>query len=108
MHPAESVLPPIKVRVGEPVVIQLEDNPSTGFNVCLTDMPRGLALAEDTHIPGQALPGMVGVPGTRRFTFIALEPGEGNLMFRQVKYTHPQPTIAEPTPMENRFVIIEP
>ncbi|MBY4676180.1 protease inhibitor I42 family protein [Marinobacterium arenosum] len=101
------MLPPIKVKVGEPIVIQLEDNPSTGFNVCLTEMPQGIALADVSYLPGQALPGMVGVPGTRRFTFIALAPCEGPLLFNQIKFTHPEPTVQEPTPMENRFVIVE-
>ena len=104
---SDTLLGPIRVKVGERFVINLDDNPSTGFNVCLTQMPGCIALAADDQIPGATAGGMVGVPGTRRFTFIAVNTGEGPLTFNQIKFTHPNLTIAESNVMEKRFVIVE-
>lgn len=99
------MLAPINVKVGEPIVVQLEDNHgSTGFNVCLTELPSCIALVSDEYVHGANPLGMVGVPGTRRFTFVATRPGEGPLKFNGIKFTHPNLTILDSTPMENRFV----
>ncbi|MPY22652.1 protease inhibitor I42 family protein [Shewanella psychropiezotolerans] len=101
------MLAPITVKIGEPIVITLEDNPSTGFNVCLTELPSCIALISDDYIHGSNPLGMVGVPGTRRFTFIATKAGEGALKFNKIKFTHPELTILDANPMENRFVSVE-
>lgn len=104
---SETLLGPIRVKVGEPIVINLDDNPSTGFTVCLTQMPGCVALAADDQIPGATSGGLVGVPGTRRFTFVAVNAGEGPLTFNRIKFTHPDLTIEESSVMEKRFVIVE-
>lgn len=101
-----NLLAPIQTTVGEIVTITLEDNPSTGFTVGLSQLPKGLVLMDDEYIPSTSR--LMGAPGTRRFTFVAVEQGEGPLTFNRVKFTHPEPTVEPSNPMENRFVHIGP
>lgn len=98
------VLPPIHTKVGEPFSITLEDNPSTGFTQALTKLPAHIALIEDKYFPSSSH--LLGAPGTRKFTFVALETGEGTIAFNSIKFTHPKPTVASRNPMQERFVIV--
>ena len=48
----EYALGPIFAKVGEVITVTLEESPSTGYTVCLTELPGFIALAGDEQFPG--------------------------------------------------------
>lgn len=100
----KTALGPIYKEVGGIITITLEENISTGFTVCLTELPEFLALVADEQFPGVHPVGIAGLSGTRRFTFVAVKEGEGELRFNEIKFTHPDLTIKNSTALEHRFV----
>ncbi|AKJ37830.1 hypothetical protein A9239_14885 [Methanosarcina sp. A14] len=99
------VLPPINAKVGDIFEISIPSNPSsTGYNCLLSKMPDCVYFVESTYIPDE--PVMTGKGGTSKFKFVAVEKGEGPIIFHSVKFSHPL-DILEPNPMQQRFVIVE-
>ncbi len=101
----ETVLPPTTVKVGEQFQIIQEDGAaSTGYTCALETMPKCVVLLSDEYIPPKT--GLLGAPGTRRFTFLAMSSGEGPINFLQIRpwdYKHPAPQ----GPMDKRFVMVK-
>ncbi|ROS04944.1 chagasin family peptidase inhibitor I42 [Sinobacterium caligoides] len=106
MDNREGVVLPLAVEVGHPFVIELDENLSTGFTVCLMEMPECLALVADEPVQPDG-DRRVGVFGRRRFTFVAVKAGGGALNFNRIKFTHPELTIVERSASEQRFVVAE-
>jgi inhibitor of cysteine peptidase len=100
----ESVLPPIKAKVGEIVEIPVRSNPTTGFVCTLSKMPDCLYLVSMNYVPDT--PMIIGSGGTALFRFVAVDKGDGWVEFREVKFSHPL-EIIPPDQMHKRFVIIE-
>lgn len=69
----------INMRVGEQIVITLEDNPSTGYTWEAKDLDTGMftIAGEPTFISSN--PGQVGSGGTLTLSFKAEKPGTGSL-----------------------------
>ena len=65
----------LNVTVNETVLVQLPENPTTGYtwNVTLTS---GLELLNDTYIQDKAPEGMVGVGGVHEWLIQAIASGE--------------------------------
>jgi len=99
------VLPPINVTVGEIFEISIPSNPSsTGYNCLLSEMPSCVYFVESTYVPDE--PTIPGKGGTSNFKFVAVESGNGPIIFHSVKFSQPL-DILEPTPTQQRFVIVE-
>lgn len=99
------VLPPINATVGEIFEISIPSNPSsTGYNCLLSKMPDCVYFVESTYVPDE--PTIPGKGGTSNFKFVAVESGNGPIIFHSVKFSQPL-DILEPTPMQQRFVIVE-
>lgn len=99
------LLPPINAKVGEIFEISIPSNPSsTGYNCLLSEMPGCVYFVESTYVPEE--PTMPGKGGTSNFKFVAVESGDGNIIFHSVKFSDPL-EILEPTVMQQRFVIVE-
>lgn len=99
----ESVLPPIKAKVGEIVEISVPSNPTTGFACTLTKMPDCLYLVSMDYVPHT--PEIIGSGGTKLFKFVAVKEGNGGVEFLDVKFSNPL-EFARQTPMQKRFVIV--
>ena len=69
----------VNVKVGEQIVITLEDNPSTGYTWEAKDLDTGMFTipGESTFISSN--PGQVGSGGTLTLTFKAEKSGTGSL-----------------------------
>ncbi|MCJ7445487.1 MAG: protease inhibitor I42 family protein [Methanotrichaceae archaeon] len=65
----------INVTLGKEFAISLESNPSTGFEWWTKFDPDYLSLLNSTFVSGNEKSGMVGVPGTKVFTFNARSAG---------------------------------
>ncbi len=99
------LLPPINVKVGEIFEISIPSNPSsTGYNCLLSEMPSCVYFVESTYVPDE--PTTTGKGGTSNFKFVAVESGNGPIIFHSVKFSDPL-DILDPTPMQQRFVIVE-
>jgi inhibitor of cysteine peptidase len=106
-------LPPIKVHVGEIFELSVPSNPgSTGFACTLGKMPECVYLVSMIFVPGHGAPGMMGVPGSEIFKFVAIKTGSGEIEFKHVKFSKPleiypkEPDMTHQ--MEYQFVIVEP
>ena len=64
---------PVHVRVGEPVVLRLEENPTTGYRWRLKNFPEGKlrVISDKFTVAGDAL----GAGGIREFVFEPLQAG---------------------------------
>lgn len=98
------LLPPINAKVGEIIEISIPSNPTTGYSCLLSNMPDCVYFVESSYIPDQ--PVKSGSGGTSKFKFVAVKKGNGQILFHSVKFSHPL-EILDPTPMQQRFVIIE-
>ncbi len=99
------LLPPIHKKIGEIFEISIPSNPaSTGYNCLLSEMPSCVYFVESTYVPDE--PTIPGKGGTSNFKFVAVESGNGPIIFHSVKFSQPL-DILEPTPMQQRFVIVE-
>ena len=97
------VLPPIKQKVGEIVEVSVPTNPSTGYACTLSKMPGCIYLVSSAYLPHHN--DVAGAGGSQIFRFIAVSKGDGDLEFREVKFSTPL-EIQTPGPMQKRFVII--
>lgn len=71
----------IEARVGEEFTIALDANPSTGYT-WQADFDQGLVRLKASEFrQAAAKPGMVGVGGEQRFTFVALKAGSARITF---------------------------
>ena len=71
-----------EVRVGERIVVQLPENPTTGFSWAVDETDRRLlTLDGSTYVAPEM--GFIGAKGQRTFQFTARQPGEMTL---QLKY----------------------
>jgi inhibitor of cysteine peptidase len=66
---------PIHIRQGDSIVLELEENPSTGYSWELADLPAFVTVAESSH--ETAGPPAMGAPGLRRIRVLAVATGEG-------------------------------
>ncbi len=98
------LLPPINTKVGDIFEVSMPSNPSTGYSSLLSEMPHCVYFVDSTYVPDE--PVRPGSGGTSTFRFVAVKKGEGKIIFHNVKFSHPL-DIEEPTPMQNRFVIVE-
>lgn len=99
------LLPPINTKVGDIFEISIPSNPaSTGYNCLLSEMPHCVYLVESTYVPDEPI--RPGSGGTSKFKFLAVKKGDGKIIFHSVRFSHPL-EILEPTPMQQRFVIVE-
>jgi predicted secreted protein len=74
----------VDLVVGEEVVVELIENPTTGYEWYEDEpSPEVLLLLIDEYESDPAPDDMVGVGGTRRFTYEAVKAGDGVL-----SYTH--------------------
>lgn len=103
MQKAE-LLPPINAKVGDIIDISIPSNPSTGFSCLLSNMPACTYFVESSYV--QDKPVKRGSGGVSQFKFLAVEKGEGEIIFHDVKFSHPL-EIKEPSVMQKRFVIIK-
>ena len=99
----QELLPPINAKIEEIFEISVPSNPSTGYSCLLSEMPHCVYLVDSTYVPDE--PVRPGSGGTNKFRFVAVKKGEGKIIFHSVKFSHPL-DIQEPTPMQNRFVIV--
>ena len=82
----------VSLDVGDQLEVELEANPTTGYSWELGPLPDGLELvSSDFEEPGGSL---VGAPGTQRFVFDAMGPGNGILRFEYVRLFE-DPVVAE-------------
>lgn len=98
------LLPPINTKVGEIIEISIPSNPTTGYSCLLSNMLDCVYFVESSYIPDQ--PVKPGSGGTSKFKFVAVKKGNGQILFHSVKFSHPL-EILDPTPMQQRFVIVE-
>lgn len=97
-------LPPITAEKGKIFQIHKQDNPSTGFSCALESIPECVVLLSDEYLPPQTH--LVSAPGTRRFTFLPVKPGEGPINFvyiRPFDYENPLPK----EPSDKQFVMVK-
>ncbi|HII81122.1 MAG TPA: protease inhibitor I42 family protein [Methanosarcina sp.] len=98
------LLPPINAKVGDIFEISIPSNPTTGYSCLLSEMPTCVYFVESSYIADK--PVKQGSGGTSKFKFVAVEEGEGKIIFHSVKFSHPL-EILEPTQMQQRFVIVK-
>ncbi len=67
---------PVNVRQGD-IVLELEENPSTGYSWDLAGLPAFVTVAESSH--EAAAPPRLGAPGLRRFRLLATATGVGTI-----------------------------
>ncbi len=83
----------VNVKVGEPIVISLESNPSTGYTWEAKDLDTTIfRLAGDPTFVSSD-PGVVGSGGVLTLTFIVVKEGTANL---KLVYQRPWETNVEP------------
>ena len=71
-----------EVRVGERIVVQLPENPTTGFTWAIDETDRRLLTLDGSAYVAPEM-GFIGAKGQRTFQFTARQPGEMTL---QLKY----------------------
>lgn len=98
------LLPPINAKIGDIIDISIPSNPTTGYSCLLSEMPSCVYFVESTYVPDEPI--IPGSGGTSNFKFVAVKSGNGPIIFHSVKFSHPL-EILDPTPMQQRFVIIE-
>ena len=70
-----------EIEVGDTFVVELKENPSTGFSWhCTIENDRIIYLDSDQFIPAED-EGIVGAPGKHEFIFKALEKGSVQIKF---------------------------
>lgn len=68
----------LEVKPGDTIVIDLEENVSTGYSWALDDVPQPLMrVTEDSQTGGPG--GRMGSPGHRRIAISAIGPGEAEI-----------------------------
>jgi len=102
--PEVELLPPINTKIGKTFDISIPSNPSTGYSCLLSEMPSCVYFVESTYVPDE--PTIPGKGGTSNFKFVAVKSGSGKIIFHSVKFSDPL-EILDPTPMQQRFVIVE-
>lgn len=102
----ERYAPLLSVRVGELLVVTLEEDRSSGFTVCLTGLPACLALASGEQVASESRAGCTKLPGVRRFTFIGTEAGEGELTFNKISIKGGELRILESDSLESQRVCV--
>jgi inhibitor of cysteine peptidase len=68
----------VQEPLGETFAVRLQENPTTGYSWNLS-LPAGLTLSRDEFIPSQTAVQLVGAGGTRSFTLVAENRGDGNI-----------------------------
>jgi inhibitor of cysteine peptidase len=82
----------LDVKVGQPLVIELDGNPTTGYTWEAKDLDTGMFQQVGKVEFKSANPGLVGSGGTQTLTFKALQAGSGKL---ELVYHRPwEPDIA--------------
>lgn len=73
----------VQVHAGETIVLQLDENPTTGFTweVSQTDATI-LTLQDSTYVPEPGNPGETGRGGTHIWTFVTKHPGTAHLQLK--------------------------
>jgi inhibitor of cysteine peptidase len=69
---------PIGARQGDVIVLELKENPGTGYSWDLAGLPAFVTIAESSH-EAAAPPPRLGAPGLRRFRLLATAAGEGTI-----------------------------
>jgi predicted secreted protein len=87
----------IEVRAGDSFFINLEENPSTGFNWQWAADRDDIITLESDQFKEPKAEGLVGAPGTHEFKFMAVKTGDA-----VVKFDYSQPW--EPESVEKTFV----
>lgn len=95
------LLPPINAKVGDIIDISIPSNPTTGFSCLLSEMPDCVYFVESGYIPDKPI--RVGSGGTSQFKFVAVNKGNGKIIFHDVMFSHPLEILES----NERFVIIE-
>lgn len=73
----------VHVHAGETIVLQLDENPSTGFTWEITQIDSTiLTLQDSTYTQNPSKPGETGVGGTHVWTFVAKQPGTIHLQLK--------------------------
>ncbi|MDI9395485.1 MAG: protease inhibitor I42 family protein [Euryarchaeota archaeon] len=98
------LLPPINATVGDIFEISIPSNLSTGYSCLLSSMPDCVYFVESSYTADQ--PAIPGSGGTSKFKFVAVKEGNGQILFNSVKFSRPL-EILDPTPMQERFVIVK-
>ena len=81
--------PDFWVKVGESFQIKLTENPSTGYLWALARLPESFYLLSDSFMAPDK-PGMVGVPGTHVYNFVAMKPKiQGDFVFYLLRPSEP-------------------
>lgn len=65
----------VHVKMGNYIIVQLPENPTTGYQWNLTTTP-GLQVTNDTYEPSDRTGNLVGSGGTRVWEMTAVAPGE--------------------------------
>jgi inhibitor of cysteine peptidase len=89
----------VKVKVGDPIVISLESNPSTGYTWEALDLDKTIFEQAGDPTFKSSDPGVVGSGGTLTLTFNTVKAGTATL---KLVYQRPWETNVEPT---NTFAI---
>jgi inhibitor of cysteine peptidase len=84
----------LDVKIGQPVVINLEGNPSTGYTWEAKDLDTGMFQQVGQVEFKSARPGLLGSGGTQTLTFKALKAGSGKI---ELVYHRPWETDIAPT-----------
>ncbi|WP_354701954.1 hypothetical protein DSM112329_02296 [Paraconexibacter sp. AEG42_29] len=77
----------VSLKVGDKLVVNLAENPSTGFTWKSTSRPSFLKLASSKYIADAVPEGIVGSGGRRVFTYTATKAGSGSLKLRYARST---------------------
>jgi predicted secreted protein len=89
--------PDFWVKVGQSFEIKLIENPTTGYNWALAQLPENFYLLSELYVPDPNKLGMVGSGGTRHFYFVAMKPTTemGNFIFYLLRPWEPMTPIEE-------------
>jgi predicted secreted protein len=87
----------VEVAVGSEIVVDLEENASTGYTWQVQALPSVLTSVSDVPEPATT-PGVVGAAGRRVLTWKAAKPGTGDL---KLVYSRPW----ESTPPAKTFIV---
>ena len=68
---------PVDARQGDVIILELEENLSTGYSWDLTGLPGFVTVAESSQ--EAATPPRLGAPGVRRFRLVATATGQGTI-----------------------------
>jgi predicted secreted protein len=68
---------PVDARQGDVIILELEENPGTGYSWDLAGLPGFVTVAESSQ--EAATPPRLGAPGVRRFRLVATATGQGTI-----------------------------